>query len=600
MKRKIFILGILLPFLLFIQDGAIATEEETFTGYLDSSNTYEIHSITLPNDGELRFKIVYDSTLYLSYYYGVQIYDVNGTMIFYKSVPSSGIIYGPYGIKAGTYYIKINRDTGYGGYTLTTMYDAQTIANDTEPNDTYSDANAAPNNGSVTGHLGYKGGGDGTTDTVDLYKILLNNDGELRFKIIYDSTLDISGYNKGIRIYDIYETLLFYESYPSSGITYGPYGLGFGTYYIKILRDTGYGGYTFTITSSGQKEDFLGTWSSQGVYYRNSDTGSWEKIATPATKITAGDIDNDGTDDLLGIWPFQGGVWVKYSSSGSWARLSSTADWIGAGDMNGDGRCDLLGTWNGQGVYYRNSDTGSWVKMATPATQITAGDIDGDGTDDLLGIWPSQGGVWIKYSSSGSWARLSSTADWIDAGDMNGDGWDDLVGTWSGQGVFYKDSQSGSWVLMASSATQITAGDIDGDGTDDLLGIWPAQGGVWVKYSSSGGWVRLSSTADWIAAGRMKGAGGGGIEMFQDLQAPIGGYAEGPGEVAEFEDLSSEGPGGRNFAFQEEKNLMPQEKASRKMMRAPGPGEPGFKYIEQENLVPQEEVMRKRGKKKKQ
>jgi len=346
------------------------------------------------------------------------------------------------------------------------------------------------------------------------------------------------------------------------------------------------------------KEDLLGTWTGQGVYYRNSDTGSWVKLGSPATKITAGDLDNDGTDDLLGIWPAQGGVWVKYSGSGSWALLSSTADWIGAGDMNGDGRDDLLGTWTGQGVFYKDSVSGTWIKMATPATKTTSGDLDNDGTDDIIGIWPAQGGVWVKYSSSGNWAKLSSTADWIGAGDMNGDGRCDLLGTWTDQGVYYKDSDTGSWVKMATSASQIAVGDIDGDGTDDLLGIWPAQGGVWVKYSSNGTWERLSSTADWIAAGRMRGAGGGGIEMFQDLLAPIGGYAEGPGSIDNYVDLSSEGPGGWNFVFQEEENLIPQERESIKIMKTPGPGDPGFNCVEQKNLVPQEEVMRKRGKKK--
>ena len=166
------------------------------------------------------------------------------------------------------------------------------------------------------------------------------------------------------------------------------------------------------------KDSLVGTWSGQGVYYRDSDDGTWVKMATPATQVTVGDLDNDGIDDLIGIWPAQGGVWVKYSANGSWSRLSSTADWIGSGDMNGDGRDDLIGTWSGQGVFYKDSNTGSWVKMATPATQIAAGDLDGDGTDDLLGIWPGQGGVWVKYSSSVTWQRLSSTADWIACGKM--------------------------------------------------------------------------------------------------------------------------------------------------------------------------------------
>ena len=81
------------------------------------------------------------------------------------------------------------------------------------------------------------------------------------------------------------------------------------------------------------RDDLLGAWTGQGVYYRNSMTGQWVLMATPATMITAGDLDGDGKSDLIGIWPSQGGVWVKYSQSGTWAYLSTTADWIAAGKM---------------------------------------------------------------------------------------------------------------------------------------------------------------------------------------------------------------------------------------------------------------------------
>jgi len=58
-------------------------------------------------------------------------------------------------------------------------------------------------------------------------------------------------------------------------------------------------------------------------------------MGTPATKVTAGDVNNDGADDFLGIWQAQGGVWVKYSSDITWERLSSTGDWIAAGKIRG-------------------------------------------------------------------------------------------------------------------------------------------------------------------------------------------------------------------------------------------------------------------------
>jgi hypothetical protein len=355
------------------------------------------------------------------------------------------------------------------------------------------------------------------------------------------------------------------------------------------------------------KDDLLGSWDGQGVYYRNSDTAAWVKMASPATKIAVGDLDGDAIDDLIGLWPGQGGIWVKYSVSGAWAKLSSTAQYICTGDMNGDGRVDLVGTWDGQGVFYRNSITGVWVKMATPATMVAAGDIDDDGTDDLIGLWPSQGGIWVKYSQGGAWARLSTTAVHIASGDMNGDGRDDLLGTWDGQGVYYRDSLTGTWVKMASPATLITTGDIDGDAIDDLVGIWPTQGGVWVKYSSDGTWERLSSTAQDIAAGKMRAAAGGGAALAEgvltaqqelvELPLPMGGNEEGPGFSLNKRDLSDRGPGGARFVFLEDINLDPKEEESARLTRIPGPGEAGAKWVEQTNLFPLETPRKEKEKK---
>jgi hypothetical protein len=347
-----------------------------------------------------------------------------------------------------------------------------------------------------------------------------------------------------------------------------------------------------------RKDDLLGTWAGQGVYSRNSDTAGWVPLATPASKITAGDLDGDGIDDLIGIWPSQGGVWVKYSASGAWANLASTADWIAAADMNRDGRAELLGTWTGQGVFWRNNTTGVWTQLATPATKVTAGDLDGDGIADLIGIWPSQGGVWVKYSRSGAWAFLSSTADWIATGDMNGDDREDLLGAWTGQGVYYRDSMTGQWVLMATPATMIAAGDLDADRTDDLIGIWPSQGGVWVKYSLSEAWANLSSSADWIASGKLRSATGQGAGAAQslargliadrELESPMGGPAIGPLRTAGSVYLSANSPGRDGFTPIIEKNLKPEEKktTTRFESRIPGPGEPGFRCAQQKNIFP--------------
>jgi hypothetical protein len=337
-----------------------------------------------------------------------------------------------------------------------------------------------------------------------------------------------------------------------------------------------------------RKDDFIGTWDGQGVYALNSETKSWVKLASIATLLAEGDLDGGGLDDLIGIWPAQGGVWVRSQETGVWTKLSSTARAIAAGDLNGDGRTDLLGTWDGQGVYYRDSTDGSWVKLASPADLITTGDLDGDGTDDLIGIWPAQGGVWVKYSESGTWARLSSTARDIAAGDMNGDGRDDLLATWDGQGVFYRDSMTGAWVKMASQADQVTCGDVDGDIKADLIGIWPAQAGVWVKYSRTGGWARLASTAGDITAGKTRPVGDASPSGIQALPMPMGGLEAGLEGNAKRVDVSSKGPGGRIFSAREEGDFCPIPAGARGLADNPGPGEPGFTCSIQENLYPGE------------
>ena len=320
----------------------------------------------------------------------------------------------------------------------------------------------------------------------------------------------------GLANIDLYKGGIFLKNLGTADVTLGTFAWTIGAteatgadYRIRVSQggifDDSDANFTIVLIPI-QKDDFVGTWDADGVSYRNSDTGNFVLLASPATRITVGDLDGDAIDDLVGLWPGQGGIWVKYAQSGAWDLLSSTAQYIGAGDMNGDGRVDLLGTWDTQGVFYRDSITGIWTMLASPATMVTAGDIDGDGTDDLIGLWPTQGGIWVKYSQSGTWALLSSTAVHVTSGDMNGDGRDDLLGTWDGQGVYYRDSITGTWVLMASPATLIATGDLDGDAIDDLIGIWPTQGGVWVKYSQSGTWQLLSATAQDIAAGKMRAA----------------------------------------------------------------------------------------------
>ncbi len=108
---------------------------------------------------------------------------------------------------------------------------------------------------------------------------------------------------------------------------------------------------------SGWYPEFIGTWDGQGVYYLEYDTWVWTQMASPATLITCGDLDGDWgeRDDLVGVWPSQGGVWVKYNTSGTWTKLSSTATDIVVGKMRAYGSTQGAAETQGQPVH---GDTG--------------------------------------------------------------------------------------------------------------------------------------------------------------------------------------------------------------------------------------------------
>ena len=246
------------------------------------------------------------------------------------------------------------------------------------------------------------------------------------------------------------------------------------------------------------RTDLVGSWSS-GVWSRNSNTGAWTNLSTSgASQIAAADIDGDGIDDLVGVWP-DSGLWIKYSSAANWQYISSAPTSLAVGDTNGDHKAEIIGIWHSV-VWSHDGAVGGWTILTSGASQVDLGDTDGDGKDDLIGIWPGDG-LWMKYTSTGSWTRVTSPASMITCGDLDGDGKSDLLGIWNGT-VWAMNSATAGWSILTSGASQITAGDLDGDGKDDLIGIW-ADSGVWVKYSSNGAWFNLStSVPQWITTAR--------------------------------------------------------------------------------------------------
>jgi hypothetical protein len=215
---------------------------------------------------------------------------------------------------------------------------------------------------------------------------------------------------------------------------------------------------------------------------------------------SAGDVDDDGLDDLLIGAPYNddggsntGAAYIILGSSlGTITTIDlSTADYklIGeyasdyagqsvssAGDVDGDGLDDVLVGANGDddggsyaGAVYivlgSSLGTSSTIDLSTADYKLvgenaydyagnsvsSAGDIDGDGLDDVLvgafGYYNGEGDEGAAYLVLGSSLGTSATID-LSSADYNlvGEDVEDLAG--------YSVS---------------SAGDVDGDGLDDVL-----------------------------------------------------------------------------------------------------------------------------------
>ena len=206
---------------------------------------------------------------------------------------------------------------------------------------------------------------------------------------------------------------------------------------------------------------------------------------------TAGDVNNDGFDDVLVASEFCSPTPVGdtregrvYLFLGSASGLSSTYDWMAegypgsdesfgwsiasAGDINGDGFDDVVigAPWAdyvagnaGRAYIYYGSASGL---PATPSLTIdgddempwtgfgesvdSAGDVDNDGYDDVIIGWPGDtlpvAGAGIAYIYPGSSEGLVITPTWsyqndlleralggtvAGVGDVNGDGFGDVM-----------------------------------------------------------------------------------------------------------------------------------------------------------------------------
>jgi len=251
--------------------GAVLKSGETVQGrlgyvdakdYLDNDDWYKI---VVTQDGRI------DLTFNAEEAYGLELY----SMSIYRFKESDGSYpqrqtkgyYFSNGtltvtdVGVGTYYIKLQRTGGHGGYTLKYDFTANTYDNDSEPNDELGQGSEIAIGQTVQGHLGYLDD-QNYTDNNDCYKIVVPKDGRIDLTFDCDQTYELGLY--AISIYRFKESDGSYPHRQTEGYylkkgTLTVTNAGVGTYYIKLQRTGGHGGYTlkydFTPCSHGNDSE---------------------------------------------------------------------------------------------------------------------------------------------------------------------------------------------------------------------------------------------------------------------------------------------------------------------------------------------------------
>jgi hypothetical protein len=280
------------------------------------------------------------------------------------------------------------------------------------------------------------------------------------------------------------------------------------------------------------------------------DTAEWVTYGAQAlgeygkSVCTAGDVNNDGYDDVLvgmhyysGPEYHEGKVFLYYGSA---TGLSDTPDWE-----------------------WELDETNATLGISVSA----AGDVNGDGMDDFIvgahtysGAVSNEGAAFIFHGSPSGPAAIP---DWTafggqmgcdfggsvaDAGDLNNDGYDDItIGavfysngeTGEGRAYVYYGSPTGisgsPWIAeINQTGAQFGgdvsgAGDINNDGFDDLVigarkytETVTSEGAIYVFYGSSTG---LNSSADWqFVSGAFQAKLGQNVSKAGDVNGD--GYAD--------------------------------------------------------------------------
>ena len=267
MKKILLLLFVLLALPIGMQaqgttwnTATLVKDGETVSGTMDENKPDVWYKFVLEREGNMTFDAKSDANLVIRY---ISIYSQNaaGTDVTEQDwlyLNETEKPFNVYGLKPGTYFIRLHRNEGAGSYTMKYTYTAPKYQNDPEPNDEWKKAAKLENGQTVQGLLGYYGLGSGTTDREDWYRIEVPDNGTVTLDVHTDNTLTIryiSLFPMNSDGASVYEREYIYLNDGEKPFTVK--NVAAGTYYVLLYKENDrgsgstnkdYGGYTMKYT----------------------------------------------------------------------------------------------------------------------------------------------------------------------------------------------------------------------------------------------------------------------------------------------------------------------------------------------------------------
>ena len=239
----------------------------------DVTDTEDWYKIVVPEEGQIELMATATGTVRFYPYYSTVNGYKNGDIYSRGSFTGNTInasqtdtmTFKATDVGPGTYYIRINRynSTGGGGYKLYYKFTPCPLANDAEPNEDHEHAGWLPSGLTKQGRLGYRTSDD-VTDTEDWYRFTVAKKGSIDITVTGTENLLLS--RSSSCVYGLRSDGTTYSmgsfSAPSGGsdtITYNANDIEKGTYYVKVYRYGGSGGYRLTYNGPTKTGDVDGT-----------------------------------------------------------------------------------------------------------------------------------------------------------------------------------------------------------------------------------------------------------------------------------------------------------------------------------------------------